>query len=145
MRRAGVIALAGFALAAFALGADVLTVADVEKAAGVSGVKLTEKNPSKGAGGDLNFVGPDGKLLVMVRVYKSGGYEKLKKMYFAGDVKGVGDEAFSAPPGVKQPYVLDFRKGSAAASVTTYLNRDATPKLSMAQLSELGRIVASRM
>jgi hypothetical protein len=147
MRRAGIVAvtLVAFALAAAASGADLLTAADVEKVAGVSGVKLTEKNPAKGAGGDLNFLGPDGKLLVMVRAYKSGQYEKLKKTFFAGDVKGVGDEAFSAPPGVKQPYVLYLRKGSAGASVTTYLTRDATPKLTMAQLSDLGRVVASRM
>ena len=54
-------------------------------------------------------------------------------------------KAFSAPPGMKTPYVLYLRKGGAAASVTTYFNRDGTPKLSMDQLADLGRVVASRM
>lgn len=138
-----VVGLLGTALAARA--ADVLTAADVEKVAGVSGVALVPRNPAKGAGGDLNFAGADGKLVVMVRVYEKGGYEKLKKMYFAADVPGVGDEAFAAPPHVPQPYVLYLRKGAKAASVTTYLTRDGRPKLSVAQLSELGRTVASRM
>ena len=134
-----------FAVASVALAADVLTVADVEKVAGVSGVSLVPRNPAKGAGGDLNFASADGKLLVMVRVYEKGGYDKLKKTYFAADVANVGDEAFVAPPGVSQPYVLYLRKGPKAASVTTYFQRDGKPRLTTAQLAELGRTVASRM
>jgi len=145
MKRTWRIALLAIALAAAALATDVLNVSDVERAAGVSGVKLVPRDPARGAGGDLNFSGPDGKLLVMVRLYKSGGYAALKKMYFAADVPGVGDEAFAGPPGVKQPYVVYFRKGDKAASVTTYFDRGGKPKLTLAQLSDLGRIVASRM
>ncbi len=139
------IALLAIAVAAAARAADVLSAADVEKAAGVSGVKLVPRDPARGAGGDLNFSGPDGKLLVMVKVYKSGGYGSLKKTYFAADVPGVGDEAFAGPPGVKQPYVVYLRKRGGAASVTTYFDRGGKPKLTLAQLSDLGRIVASRM
>ena len=92
MGRAFRIALLAIAVAAAARAADVLSAADVEKAAGASGVKLVPRDPARGAGGDLNFSGPDGKLLVMVKVYKSGGYGSLKKMCFAADVPGVGDE-----------------------------------------------------
>jgi hypothetical protein len=145
MKKSWRIALLAIALAAAARAADILSVAEVEKAAGVSGVKLAPRDPAKGAGGDLNFSGPDGKLLVMVRLYKSSRYAALKKMYFAADVPGVGDEAFAGPPGVKQPYVVYFRKGEKAASVTTYFDRGGKPKLTLAQLSDLGRTVASRI
>lgn len=120
-------------------------MADVERAAGVAGVKIVARDPGKGAGGDLNFSGPDGKLLVMVKVYKNGGYGSLKKMYFAADIPGVGEEAFAGPSGVKQPYVLYLRKGTKAASVTAYFRRDGRPKLSLERLAGLGRIVASRL
>lgn len=145
MKRTWRIALLAIALAAAARAADVLGVSDVEKAAGVSGVKLVPRDPAKGAGGDLNFAGPDGKLFVMVRLYKGGRYAALKRMYFAAEVPGVGDEAFAGPPGVKQPYVIYLRRGDRAASVTTYFDRGGKPRLTLAQLSDLARIVASRM
>jgi hypothetical protein len=34
---------------------DYLTAADIEKVSGMTGVKLIPKDPSKGAGGNLNF------------------------------------------------------------------------------------------
>jgi len=145
MKRAWRIAFLATGLSAAALAADVLTVSDVEKTAGIAGVRIVARDPAKGAGGDLNFSGPDGKLLVMVKVYKNGGYGSLKRMYFAADVPGVGDEAFAGPPGFKSPYVLYLRRGTKAASVTTYLQRDGRPKLSLEQLAGLGRIVASRL
>jgi hypothetical protein len=43
-----------------------LTTADVEKVSGMSGVKTVPRGSRPGAGGDLNFVGADGKLLLMV-------------------------------------------------------------------------------
>ena len=47
-------------------GAQYLTVQDVEKITGLQGVKLVPRDPSKGAGGDLNFANKDGKLILMV-------------------------------------------------------------------------------
>ena len=49
-----------------ASGAQYLTVQDVEKITGLQGVKLVPRDPSKGAGGDLNFANKDGKLILMV-------------------------------------------------------------------------------
>ena len=50
-----------------ASGAQYLTVQDVEKITGLHGVKLVPADPSKGAGGDLNFANKDGKLILMVQ------------------------------------------------------------------------------
>jgi len=58
-------------------------------------------------------------------------------------VPGIGDEAFDSPPGNMQ-YVLYLRKGQKAASLTTYISA-GKPLLTMAQLKQLGAIVASRL
>ena len=110
-----------------------------------------------GAGGDLNFAGPDNHLVLMVnfgtaelyrrarsqKELKVGGTTIPMPLYHA-DVAGVGDEAFSSPPGSAQ-YVLYARKGNRAISVTTYLHaRPPTPILTMDQLKQLAIVILSR-
>ena len=136
-----------FVCAAFAvplIAADVLTPADVEKVAAVSGVHSVARGSAAGAGGDLNFTGPDGKLLAMV-VVDPGKFDSLKRTFFLSDAKGVGDEAFFAPKGATLPYAIYFRKGSRVASLSTYFDRQGKPKLSAEQLLALARILASRL
>jgi hypothetical protein len=124
-----------------------LTIADVEKATGLSGVKQVAQGSMTGAGGDLNFVGPDGKLILMVKFATASLYEATKKnqTVFHAVVPDIGDEAFDAPPGAMQ-YVLYVKKGTKAVSVTSFISttRPYAPKLTMDQLKALARVVLSR-
>ena len=61
----------------------------------------------------------------------------------AARVPGIGAEAFDSPPGNIQ-YVVYLRKDQKAASLTTYIAR-GKPMLTMAQLKQLGALVASRL
>jgi len=56
-----------------------LTAADVEKVVGASGVTSVPRMSQPGAGGDLNFAGPDGKLLVMISVGNAQLYTKARQ------------------------------------------------------------------
>jgi hypothetical protein len=137
-----------------------LTSSDVEKATGLKGVKTVLPGSQPGAGGHLNFAGPDGKLLLMVnfgdaQLYKKAreqkemtiGGQKFPMPLFARSVAGIGDEAFAAPPGPDQN-VLYARRGNQAVSVTTYFgppgSKGVKPVLPMAQLEEIARLIFSR-
>ena len=56
-----------------------LTIADVEKVSGVSGVKQVAQGSMTGAGGALNFTGPDGKLILMVNFASAPLYDGARK------------------------------------------------------------------
>jgi hypothetical protein len=133
-----------------------LTVADVEKICGLSGVKTVARGSQTGAGGDLNFAGPDGKLVLMINFGDQQLYNKARnqkeirmgdKTYpmelFAHSVTGLGDEAFASPPGPVQ-YVIYARKGNNAISVSTYFPAAGKPVLSEAQLKQVALIIFSR-
>jgi len=146
-----------------AVGAQVsdsrLTVADVEKAVGFSGVKTVPRGSQPGAGGDLNFVGPDGKLMLMVnfgnqQLYNKARTQKEMKIgnqtypmeLYAHAVTGLGDEAFASPPG-KIQYVIYARKGNNAVSVSTYypgVGENVKPVLTEAQLKQIAQTIFSR-
>jgi hypothetical protein len=137
-----------------------LTTTDVEKVSGVTGVKLVPRGSQVGAGGDLNFARPDGKLLLMVNFGPAALYMKAKTQkeievggqkypmeLFAHAVPGVGDEAFASPPG-KVQYVIYARKGNNAITVSTYYppggGEAAKPLLTEAQLKQVAQIIFSR-
>lgn len=71
-----------------------LTIADVEKVSGISGIKLVPKNPSIGAGGDLNFATADEKLVVMAGFHGASMYQKYSPEMIHSTLKGFGEEAF---------------------------------------------------
>jgi hypothetical protein len=133
-----------------------LTIGDVEKITGVKGVQQVGPGAVTGAGPGLNFTGPDKKMILMVNFGTADLYTRAKAQkemnvggmtlpmpLFHAVVPGVGDEAFDSPPGNMQ-YVLYLRKGQKAASLTTYIAA-GKPILTMAQLKQLGALVASRM
>jgi hypothetical protein len=168
MKPYSVVAATVLAAALGAQSADPrLTVADVEKATGLKGIQQVAPGSVPGAGGGLNFAGPDKGLnfagpdkhmVVMVNFGTADLYRRARAQtemkvggqtipmpLFHADVKGIGDEAFDSPPGSTQ-YVLYVRKGSQAISVTTYL-RVGSPKpvLTMDQLKAIAGVVVSRM
>jgi len=125
-----------------------LTIADVEKISGLKGVTLVAKASTPGAGGNLNFVGPDGKLLLMVNFGNAGLYDGAKKMpvVFHASVPGLGDEAFDGPPGTLQ-YTLYVKKNAKAFSLATFFtprSRPLQPRLTMDQLKTVATIILSR-
>jgi len=136
-----------------------LTVADVEKVSGLAGVKIVARGSQTGAGGDLNFAGPNGKLVLMINFGGAALYTKARAQkeitvggatypleLFAHAVSGVGDEAFASPPG-KVQYVIYARKGSNAITVSTFfpgVGEQIRPVLTEAQLIEVARIIFSR-
>jgi hypothetical protein len=134
-----------------------VTPADVEKISGLTGIKLVPRDPSKGAGGDLNFATQDDSLVLMVLVSGSSLYKQSKEEtgYFHADVSGIGDEAFDgpadaknyfAPPGGKaDPFLLAFRKGTSMVTMSSFLGPDQKAYFSQEKLRELAKLVASRM
>ncbi len=92
--------------------AKLLTPADVSKVTGLSGVKLIPRDPSKGAGGDLNFALPNGKQILLVDFLDENyNQTKAKKDVYGGEVQGVGEEAFIGKL-MGMESILYFRKGA---------------------------------
>jgi len=135
-----------------------LTVADVEKVTGLTGVHVVAPGSQPGAGAGLNFAGPDNKLILMVNfgtdaLYRHAreqkemtmGSTKVPMVLYHASVPGIGNEAFDSPPGPLQ-YVIYLRKGIKAASVTTYFDSSGKKtRLSMEQLKTIARTVADRL
>ena len=130
-----------------ASGAPYLTVQDVEKITGLHGIKLVPADPSKGAGGDLNFATPDGKLILMVqRMLNSDAlYSETKKMKgtVKADVTDVGDAAFTGPAGDLQ-YFVSFKKGKGSGSVATFLSLSGA-RLPLEQVKKVAQQIAAGM
>jgi hypothetical protein len=146
-----VLLLLGPALAAAGAGAGDgrLSVADVEKVTGLKGIRLAPHDPSKGAGGDLNFADAGGQLVLMVVLEpgESYGRSKQTKGYYRQDVPDIGEEAFAGPALGPLSTVL-FRKGTRCVGVSTYLALDSMGKrtvLPFEQVLELARLIASRL
>ena len=128
-------------------GAQYLTVQDVEKITGLQGVKLVPPDPSKGAGGDLNFANKDGKLILMANrnLFSDMLYSQTKNMKGAvkQDIQGVGDAAFTGPAGNLQ-YFVSFKKGKGSGTVSTFLTFTGT-LLPMDQVKKVAQLIASGM
>ena len=128
---------------------NLLTVDDVEKATGMKGIKLIPRNPAIGAGGDLSFALEDNTMLLIVAIQNVSMYTEWKKQegFFYAAVSGIGDEAFEGPSFGEHRYVLIFRKGENAISLSSFFNMEARgkPFLSQEQLRELAKIMISRL
>ena len=128
-------------------GAQYLTVQDVEKITGLRGVKLVPPDPSKGAGGDLNFADKNGTLILMVnRMLNSDMlYSQTKNMKGSvkADISGIGDAAFTGPAGTLQ-YFVSFKKGKGSGTVSTFLGFTGT-LLTIEQVKKVAQQIASGM
>jgi hypothetical protein len=134
-----------------------ITIADVEAVAKLP-VHVVAAGKAAGAGPGVNFATADEKMLLMVVFGDSALYERAKAqkemkmgnttmpmVLFHAAVPGIGDEAFDSPPGAVQ-YVIYLRKGSKAASVTTYFERNGrTTRLTIDQVKAIARLVAGRL
>ena len=131
----------------------------MEKVSGLSGIKLVPYDPSKGAGGQLNFALQDGSLVLIMSTMGSSMYDQSKKQksFVKEQVSGIGDDAFSGPAddntwaikgsdGHALQVAFNFRKGTQAASLGTFVKPETTQLfLSQDQLRELAKLMLSRM
>jgi len=124
-----------------------LTAADVEKAAGMKGVRLVPRGSVAGAGGDLNFADASGELIVMVQFTEAKNFDSFQKRYGKVSVSGVGDQAVQGAgmPGMPDN-LLVFTKGAHCVVLTAFA--DFVKKkvyLNMDQLTALGKLISSRL
>jgi hypothetical protein len=119
---------------------------DFEKV-GMKGVKLIPRMSKSGAGGDLNFTDATGELILMVQITSKSQFEGYKKMYAKSAVSAVGEQAIQGA--VMQGFpdgILVFTKGVNCVALTSFGDfLKKTNYLTMEQLIELGKIIASRM
>ena len=121
-----------------------LSVADVEKVTGLSGIRQVPRNAE--ADGDLNFARQDGKIILSVSIYPASAYASAKssKEGFKSTVKGIGEEAFIGPADGPPFSILAFRKGANMVIINTELESGST-RLTMEQLTAIAKLMASRM
>ena len=103
--------------------AGLLTPADVEKVSSFTGIKVVPRDPSKGAGGQVNLATADGKLVVMATFGKGADYGWMKSsLSYRESLSGLGDTAFVGPSKNVMPvlYIVGFKKGDHAAILNTY-------------------------
>jgi hypothetical protein len=127
-----------------------LTITDVEKVTGLTGLKQVQFNPLRFLGSDLNFVASDGSKILSVEFSNARRYNTYK-VFVPKNIKillqAVGEEAFVGPDIENQvPYLLVFRQGNYAISLTAATTCDAQKNmLTLEQLISIGKIIASRL
>lgn len=142
------------AQAAAAKYEKMLTPEDVAGVCGLTGVRCVPKDPSKGAGGDLNFTTADGEPLLLVNFGNKRKFDELKASQYSHgvDIDGLGDAAFSCPsPSLRpDPYGLCFLSKDLAVTINSHLGKPSAdgeaPKalLSQDQLKQLAQIIMQR-
>jgi hypothetical protein len=131
---------------------SLITVADVEKVGGFTGIKQVLQGDS------LVFRTQDNRLVLKVQVRNDRLYKQTKatQLNFHASVSGIGDDAFDGPSddfnmgvrssaGKPQPYLLWFLKANTGVSLTTFAS-SSHPQfyLSQDKLRELAKIMVSR-
>ena len=128
---------------------DLLTIADVEKVSGLTGIKTVERASVAGAGGDVNFVTAEGKLVLIATSYDGAGFDALKDTpNYREPLSGLGDAAFVGPAKdiVETLYEVGVKKGDHGALLVTFFKSPSKETmLTMGQLKELAGIVESRL
>jgi hypothetical protein len=142
-------AAAGNAPADNSAAATKMTVADVGKVAGLTGVKLLPKDPNKID--DLSFADQSGK--VLLRVYLTSGKalfatekDGAKNNELYKSIAGIGDDAFSFGSKSFGTLMLSVLKGDHVGRLTTQVDgKTMKAALNDQQLQDLAKILASRL
>ena len=127
-----------------------LTVSDVERVTGLTGVKKIQFNPLRFLGSDLNFVTSDGIKILSVEFSNVCHYNTYK-VFVPKNIKvllqDIGEEAFAGPDIENQtPYLLVFRQGDYAVSLTAATTGDSRKNmLTLDQLVVIGKIISARL
>jgi len=125
-----------------------LTTADIEKATGLTGVKLVPREPRKGAGGHLNFANAKGDLILLASFLSAADFNSYKNApgMVKSQVQGLGDEAFIGPAS-DLPYMLVVRKADKCLALSTFADpqQPSANRLTMDQLKAVAKVVIGRM
>jgi hypothetical protein len=129
---------------------DLLTIADVEEVSRLTGVKTVEPRSMPGAGGDVNFVSAEGKLVLIATFNDGGDFDPLKHTEnYREPISGLGDAAFVGPSKdvIATLYEVGFKKGDHTVLLVTFFKTGTITDtvISMDQLKELAGIVLSRL
>ena len=125
-----------------------LTVADIEKATGMTGIKQVPREPRKGAGGHLNFADAKGEMILLASFLTAADFNLYKnnKEMVKSTVQDLGDEAMIGPA-IDLPYMLLVRKGDKCLALSTFADPQKTGanRLTLDQLKAIGTLVIGRM
>lgn len=127
-----------------------LTPADVEAVAGLTGLASVGYDPASGKEGDINIIDASGTVVVMLvedgpeawDAWLTDGYTVAESV-----VPPVGEESFVGPSPDASPILtlFAFRKGESAVIVETTADANAEAILSTEQLRALAETVAARL
>ncbi len=129
--------------------AALLTVADVEKASGLPGLKLVAQGSTKQAIARLNFADSAGTLVCTLSIGDGTAFDQsMQGMNFAREATGTGSMCYVGPSPAVSPVLTIFAaaKGDHAVIMKTFLKtKDGTATwLSIAQLQQLTGLALSR-
>ena len=122
-----------------------LGTADMQKITGLQGIKLVPR--TEDADGDLNFARADGQILLSVSFYPAASYASARSSQsgFKSAVQGIGEDAFVGPAGGPPLFILAFRKGNYTVVLNTELDDKNKPVLTMDQITQIAKLIASKM
>jgi hypothetical protein len=129
--------------------AQLLSVADVQKASGIAGVKLVAENSSKDAVGRLNFANSDGTLITTMNIGDGTAFNQaLSGMLFSRESTGTGSMCFVGPSAKVSKVLSVFAaaKGDHAVIMKTFAKTKGGTEtwLTIDQLQSLAGLVLSR-
>jgi hypothetical protein len=104
--------------------AALLTVADVERASGLSGLTLIAPNTTTEAIGRLNFAAADGTLVAIMNIGDGTAFgQSLSGMNYSKDATGTGDMCYVGPSPKVSPVLTIFAAaaGDRAVMMKTFV------------------------
>jgi hypothetical protein len=129
--------------------AALLTIADVQSATGMTGLKLIAQDSTEQAVGRLNFANADGTLVAIMNIGDGVAFDQsLSGMNYARDATGTGDMSYVGPSPKLSPVLSIFAaaQGDHAVMMKTFLRvKDgAETWMSIDQLQKLVGLALSR-
>lgn len=127
-----------------------LTIEDIKYVTGLRDIRQVSFHPAEFLGGDLNFVNELGGKILCVAFFRAGLYDTYCSAVpksLKTPVNDVGEEAFLVLDLNGQvPFMLVFRMGNHAVSLTTATTKEAKSNLlTVDALITIGNIIASRL
>jgi hypothetical protein len=120
-----------------------LTITDVEKTSGLSGLKLVKEGSSTNAVGRLNFAMADGTLVAIMNIGDAVAFNAaMQGMYFSKVTTGTGDMCFVGPSSQVSPTLTLFAaaKGDHAVIMKTFL-KEKTGTATWVSIEQLQALV----
>jgi hypothetical protein len=129
--------------------AALLTVADVQSATGMAGLKLVAQDTTGEAVGRLNFANADGTLVAIMNIGDAVAFDQsLSGMNYSHDATGTGDMCYVGPSPKLSPVLSIFAaaQGDHAVMMKTFAKENGGSEtwLTIDQLQRLVGLALSR-